>query len=159
MRAEPGLWEQYLVSIGEDPSRSRLTCESWHFCDNKEDADELALLALQGSKRATAGLYDAYIAEGEPLPRCGEHHIITDWDENPVCIIRFTNIEILPFKDVNETHAKIEGEGDRSLDYWVAAHQKAFGSDARELGIPFNEDSLVVFIHFDRVYPEDYSNR
>ena len=34
--------------------------------------------------------------------------VITDWDGNPRCVIRTTNIKIIPFKDITYDIAKLE---------------------------------------------------
>lgn len=149
------MWQRFLES---NPEAAGIEYESWHFCDNKQDADELARLARDGIKRATASMYASYEAEGEPIPQPNTHIVITDWDGRAVCIIRITDVEVLPFGNVSEEHARTEGEGDASLAYWRAAHIHAFGEEAQELGIELNEQTLVVFERFDCIFPRQ-SNR
>jgi uncharacterized protein YhfF len=149
------MWQRY---VELNPDAAGMEYESWHFCDNRKDADELARLALNGIKRATASMYASYEAEGEPVPVPAAHIVITDWDGNAVCIIRITDVEVLPFGKITEEHARTEGEGDKSLAYWRAAHMNAFGGEAQELGIELNDQTPVVFERFERVFPRQ-SNR
>jgi len=69
----------------------------------------LAELVKQGIKRATTGLYYLYEIEGDTLPELGDLSIITDWQGKAQCIIKTKKVTILPFKEVNEEFAKIEG--------------------------------------------------
>lgn len=147
------MWETYLYSIGENPEDTKLTYDSWYFCDNEKDANELIELVLEGTKRATASLHMLYEIEDEKVPSVGGLNILTDWDGTAKCIIRDKKVSILPFRDITEEHARIEGEGDKSLDYWRRAHISAFGRDTDSLEIDFSEDLLVVFEEFEVVYP------
>lgn len=43
-------------------------------------------------------------------------------------------------------------EGDRTLEYWREVHTSFFSNECVELGIPFEEDALVVCEEFEVVY-------
>lgn len=143
------MWEKYRreAGISEDTPY-----EAWHFCNNEKDANELAELTKKGIKRGTAGMLKSYEADNEPIPKVGNFIVITDWKENGVCIIQVEKVEILPFGEITEEHARIEGEGDKSLKYWGEGHRKFFSQEAEELGIEFNEEIEVVFETFKVVY-------
>jgi uncharacterized protein YhfF len=143
------MWEEYTSLTGKD---RHTPYQSLHFCNNKTDANELAELTRSGIKKATASLYQCYALENEPLPEVGDLIVITNWDKEAACIIEIEKIEILPFKDINEEHARIEGEGDQSLDFWRSGHMEFFTQDAKSLGIEFNETMDVVFQTFKVVY-------
>lgn len=145
------MWKKYQEE--RDLSLPDDAYEAWHFSSREKEANELAELTRRGIKRATAGLVKSYEAEGEPLPSVGEHHIITDWDGNAVCVIRIQTIELFPFNEVTERHARIEGEGGGSLDYWVEGHRTFFKMDAESLGFTFEETDEVAFLIFEVVYP------
>ena len=146
------MWQAYMDSIGEDIQTTEKSYTAWHFCNNEEDADELAELVLKGIKRATASLHKLYEYENEAVPQVGNHSIITAWDGSAKCIIRTKNIDIVPFKDVSEEFAATEGEGDGSLEYWKKGHWKFFTEEAKELGLEYDEDMLVVCEEFEVVY-------
>lgn len=147
------MWNDYLESIGENPESTKLNYESWHFCSNEKDANELVELVLEGPKRGTASLHKLYELENERVPSVGVHSVLTDWEGIAKCIIKDVNVTILPFRDFSEELARIEGEGDKSLEYWRSAHLNVFRADAEEYGFEFNEDLLVVFEQFEVVYP------
>ena len=88
--------------------------------------DKLAQLTLQGTKTATASSYPVYMAENEPVPAVGDYSIILDSQDQAVCIIQTTQIDIVPFHQVDEEQAYLEGEGDRTLTYWRDVHRTFF---------------------------------
>lgn len=146
------MWENYLISIGDDIDNTNKKYISWHFCDNEEDANSLAELVKQGIKRATTGLYYLYEIEGEILPQVGELSVIIDWQGKAQCVIETKEVSLIPFKEVTEEFAKIEGEGDKSLKYWRDVHINAFNRHLKEFNKEFQEDMLVVCEEFETVY-------
>lgn len=145
------MWDNYLESIGENTSSTNKKYTAWHFCDNEQDANELAELVLQGTKRATASLYLSYNNE-EELPKVGDLSIIINWDGVAQCIIKTTNIDIVPYKNVTEEFAATEGEGDKSLDYWRRAHWSYFSREMKEIGKEPTDDMLVLCEKFEVVF-------
>lgn len=145
------MWEKYTSLSGKD---IQTPYQSWHFCNNEADANELAALTKSGTKRATASLHQCYALENEPVPKVGDLIIITYWNNEAACIIEVEKVEILPFKDIREEHAKIEGEGDQSLEYWRQGHIEFFTQDAKSFGMEFHEEMDVVFETFKVVYPQ-----
>ena len=86
------------------------------------------------------------------LPEAGQFNVITDWSGKAQCITRTKKITILPFREVGEDLAFIEGEGDKSLDYWRKAHISFFTRELEKLNMEFSEDMLVVFEEFEVFY-------
>ena len=146
------MWEDYLNSIGESIVNTDKSYTSWYFCDNEESARDLAKLVIEGTKRGTTSLYDLYKIENEALPAVDSFSVVTDWHGVAQCIIRTKKVTILPFQDVNDELAAIEGEGDRSLGYWREVHIDCFTRELKGYGRSFSEDMLVVFEEFEVVY-------
>ena len=146
------IWEDYLISIGESIAMTNKSYTSWYFCDNEKDADELAELVKEGVKRGTTSLNYWYELENEELPMAGNHSVITNWSGVAWCITRTKKVTVLPFKDVTEELAKIEGEGDKSLMYWQKVHIDFFTRELKEQAIKFSQNMLVVFEEFEVVY-------
>ncbi len=146
------IWKNYLMSISDDVVNTNKKYTFWHFCDNEESANNLAELVRQGTKRATTGLHYFYEIEGEALPKIGDLSIIIDWQGIAQCIIETKKVILLPFNEVTEELAEIEGEGDKSLKYWREAHINSFNRDLNEHNIEFSVDMLVVFEEFEMVY-------
>jgi len=128
------LWQAYLHTCRETPESTAKTCTAWHFCNNEQDADELAALVRQGRKRATASCGWVYELEEQPLPKVGDHSVILDWRGRAQCVIQTTRIDTIPFEEVPEDFARAEGEGDLSLEYWRRGHWTFFSLELRALG-------------------------
>ena len=125
--------------------------EAWAFGgdDTPDLATELGLLVRDGPKRATTSRLDSYEVDDEPLPKVGAYSVILDGAGQPVCIIRTTQVDTKPFGEVDEEFAWVEGEGDRSLAHWRAAHIRFFADE----GTPISDDDLVVLERFELVWP------
>ena len=125
------------------------TYEAWAFGDEPET---LAKLVLEGRKTATASVYDLYLYDNDPIPKAGEYSIITDENNKAVCVIRNTEVTVVPFRDVDEEQARREGEGDLSLDYWRDVHEKCFSQWLEEAGMKFSWDTKIVLEKFEVVF-------
>lgn len=139
------LWADYvLATSGSGPYTA------WGFADDghPELMTKLGLLVRDGPKRATAGREDDF-NDAEPIPSPGDHHVILDGQGHPICIIRTRSVEIRPFGQVDAQFAWDEGEGDRTLEWWRAAHIRYFAS----VGTPIDDDTRVVLERFAKVWP------
>ena len=116
------------------------------------DADQLAHLVVTGKKTATASAYPLYESEGEPLPEEGEYSVILDSRDEAVCIIRTTKVSVTPFDQVSEKHAFLEGEGNRTLDYWKSVHQDFFTEELQSAGMTFSPAAELVCEEFEVIY-------
>ena len=111
--------------------------KTWQFAI---DNDKLIELVLSGKKTATTSNYDE-----NDLPVIGKKSIIKFDNEKEACIVKTLDYKIMKFKEMTEDYAKLEGEGDLSLNYWRHVHYDFF-----KLYNPnFNEDTLVVFETFE----------
>ncbi|MBR6307889.1 MAG: ASCH domain-containing protein [Lachnospiraceae bacterium] len=145
------LWAEFCLKKNVDINTPY---EAYGFGDSDEMADELAELVAKGVKFATASSYDEYVAEDalDELPKPGDFSVILNAKEEAVCVIRNSDVQVYPFKEVPASHAYAEGEGDRSLAYWRKVHIEFFNECAEESGIPFTEDSKVVCETFSLEY-------
>ena len=146
------MWGKYLSTIGECVDDTSKTYESWYFCNNEKDANELAELVKKEKKKATASLYCLYEIENELIPKVGEYSIITNWDGIAQCILQITNIDIVPFKDVTEEFAAKEGEGNKTLSFWRKVHWNFFAQEMKKHNKELSEDMLVICEEFELVY-------
>lgn len=142
------LWNKFKSlnpSIGDE-------IDAWQF---GAEPDLLAKLVLDGTKTATASAYDLYELDEEELPQVGSYDIILDSNDEAICIIEITKVDIVPFKDVSADHAFKEGEGDKTLEWWRRAHIDFFKPYFEEFGLMFSEDSRIVLEEFQVVYPKE----
>jgi uncharacterized protein YhfF len=96
--------------------------ESFAFGDSPQLADELLALVLEGKKRATCWA----VAEGLKGAEIGKCMVARDGAGRPRAVLRTVELLQRRFDEVEEAFAFEEGEGDRSLAYWRAAHQRYF---------------------------------
>jgi uncharacterized protein len=141
-------WRAFCDATGVDVETP---FDAWAFGgrDTTELATELALLVRDGPKRATTGLLAEYEREGEPLPEIGAYGVILDGAGTPICVIRTTRVDTMPFGEVDDGFAWVEGEGDRSLAYWREAHIRFFAEE----GTTISDDDVVVLERFELVWP------
>jgi uncharacterized protein YhfF/RimJ/RimL family protein N-acetyltransferase len=121
------------------------------FGDSAAMADELADLVLAGTKRATAGVLDEH-DEDRPPPSVGDHAVVVRGDGTPVAVLRTTEVRTGPLSSVDDAFARDEGEGDRTRDWWVAAHRAFFRRLSDATGTSFGEDPELVFERFVVVF-------
>lgn len=142
-------WQEYCALHG-------VAVEGRHdvfaFGDNPATQDELAELVMTGPKRATAALVLEFEAVGDPLPVPGVHSIVLDGRGRPRCVIRTTQVEVRPFREVDPAFAWDEGEGDRMLASWIDDHRRYFTRACDRLGHRFDEDMPVVLERFELVW-------
>lgn len=146
--AIPEFWNEFKKSH-PDAGNQYL---AWAFGGSAQQADELAALVIDGTKTATASLYQLYRWTNEPVPKAGDYNIILDGCQSPVCVIRTTKITVVPFADVTPEHAKLEGEGDLSLDYWREVHWKFFTEEAEAANHHFFETDPIVCEEFELLW-------
>ncbi len=96
--------------------------ESFAFGDSPALADELLALVLEGKKRATCWA----VAEGMKGAELGKCMVALDGSGRPRAVLRTLELTKRRFDQVDASLAFDEGEGDRSLDDWRAAHQRYF---------------------------------
>jgi len=94
----------------------------WSFGDSPAMADRLLALVLTGAKTATC--WDA--RDGTPIPHVGARSVVLDGAGNPRVVVETVEIEQRRFDRVDAAIAADEGEGDRSLAFWRAAHRDYF---------------------------------
>jgi uncharacterized protein YhfF len=147
-------WQQYLASLprGEDPPARYV--EAFSFGFTPEDASEIAELVLDGAKTATGSVLWSYEADGKPLPRRGDHWVVNDGEGQPVCILRTTDVSILPFDEVPESYAREGGEADRTLATWRPIYWRYIVSECRRIGREPHEAAPLVMERFVVVYRE-----
>ena len=127
--------------------------EAWAFCGGGEGAGELAELARTGRKTATSSTLLSFRQENAPLPREGSLSVILYANGEAACVLRDTQVKVVPFNEVSAEHAFREGEGSRTLEEWRKIHRRAFTPYYKAAGLPFDEMGLCVLEEFERIYP------
>ncbi|CEG26474.1 ASCH domain-containing protein [Bacillus sp. B-jedd] len=138
-------WNEYWETKQEEAPKS---VSAWQFGD---DADYLAQLVIDGIKTATCSGFIFYELENERLPAVDDYSIILNSRDEPVGMIKITDVKKMPMNEVPEDFAIAEGEGDRTYQYWKDAHTRFFTQELGKLGLEFSEDMLLVCERFELV--------
>ncbi len=141
-------WKKYKEATGDKTEKYG----AYYFCNNENDAKELAELVVSGKKRATASCAWVFEYESEPIPKEGDICVITDFYGEPKCVVKTTRVDVVPFNEVTAGFAATEGEGDLSLEFWREAHKRFFTMECEEMGREFSEEMPVVCEQFKVVY-------
>jgi uncharacterized protein YhfF/GNAT superfamily N-acetyltransferase len=127
----------------------------WGFAFPGRIRNELTALALTGVKTATAGLLVEYELEVAELPRPGERQLLLDSAEEPVAIVETTSCRVTRLADVDDDHARDEGEGYANAAEFRAAHERFWSgylddlrARARRPDLVLDDDTPVVLERF-----------
>lgn len=123
-----------------------------HFCDNEKDADTCADLVCKDIKRATSHSLLGMQYRQETLPKIGDFSVVTDWAGKAKCVIRTTSVKLVPYFAIHAEHARLEGEGDKSLEHWQKSHWDYYTRELSEFNRTPRESMIVVFERFEKVF-------
>lgn len=144
------IWKEFLSKHTEYASQE--IPKAGYFGDNEKDADTLATLVSKDIKRATSHSLLGLQLRKETMPKIGDFFIVTDWKGKAKSIVRTASVKLVPYFSIHSEHARLEGEGDKSLAYWKKVHWDYY---TRELE-PFNrlprESMIIVFERFELLY-------
>ncbi len=123
-----------------------------HFCDNEKDANTCVKLVCKDVKRATSHSLLGLQLRKEEIPKIGDFAVVTDWSGKAKCIIRTTSVKLVPFFAIRADHARLEGEGDKSLEHWKKIHWDYYTRELAEFKKTPRESMIVVFEEFEKVF-------
>ncbi len=150
------MWAEYRAATPGLPPEDDPVVE--RFGDSPELADELLAYVLGGTKRATAGLVAEYVADGDRLPRVGDHWVVCDGAGAPRVVLRTIELRVGPLSSVDAQFAWDEGEGDRTLESWLDGHRRFFRRSCERIGRPFSDELEVCFERFRVVWPPEHAD-
>jgi uncharacterized protein YhfF len=145
-------WQKFQDSLPEGSTYRGRSYEAAGWGDSPEMADELGRLIAAGSKTATCSAVWEWQAEGNPWPEPGFITIVLDGRGQPLCIVENIEVTVKLYHEVDASFAFDEGEGDRSLAYWRAAHRVFFSRGLAKIGRQFSEDMPLVCERFKLIH-------
>lgn len=144
------LWDNFLNANPEFASEKMPP--SGYFGDNEKDASTLAKLVDKGIKRATSHSLLGLQLRDEKRPKIGDFFIVTDLEGKARCIVRTTSVKLMPYFSVHAEHARLEGEGDKSLEYWKKTHWEYYTRTLAKYNRRPLESMIIVFERFEKVF-------
>lgn len=149
-KSVPALWFSF-VADNIEHSHTPMP-ESFCLGINKEHADTCAMLITASLKTASSGALASYLHYQVPMPVADDLAIITNWAGEAQCIIRTTEVDVIPFNEISDDYAVKEGEGDQSLGHWKKTHWDFFSTDLAAFGELPEEDMMVICEEFEVIY-------
>ena len=143
-------WNEFQEQNPEYKDRNQP--QSFYFGDDEKVADDCAELVVKGIKKATSPSVWWFEKNDEKFPEPGDLAIVTNWKGEPKGIIKTIKVEIIKFKDITPEYAFIEGEGDRSLEYWKKVHWEYYSNEMKEFGESPNDEMDIVCEYFERIW-------
>jgi len=147
-------WDQYLGSLPSRQEQPSRYVESFAFGFTPADAREIAQLVLNGTKTATGSMLWSYDADKKPLPIVEDLWIVIAGRDSPECIIKTTEVRIIPFDEVTADYAWEGGEEDRSLESWREIYWEYIERECQRIGLEPNIKAPLVMERFRVVYAE-----
>lgn len=144
------MWGDYLKNHLEDAFHD--PPKVYHFCDNQVDANECVNLVKKGVKKATSNSLLGLQYRNETLPKIGDYAVVTNWEREAQCIIETTKVRLKPFFSIDEAYARLEGEGDKSLDYWKNTHWDYYTRELEAFGRVPRDSMIIVCQEFEKVF-------
>lgn len=144
------MWGDYLDKHLEDAFHE--APKTIHFFDNEKDANECVKLVKNGIKKAISHSLIGIQCRNERLPKIGDFTVITDWNGKAQCIVRTTKVQLKPFFSIDEEYAKIEGEGDKSLNHWKYFYWYYYTRELEALNRVPSKSMIVVCQEFEKVF-------
>lgn len=145
-------WQEFLSTLLPESPAHAATYTAEGFGDSPEMADELGALITAGIKTATCSALWEWQVEGEQLPQPGQFSIVLDGQGHPLAVIETIQVQVQAFNQVDADFAYEEGEGDRSFEYWRAAHWRFFSRSLPKIRKQVVEDMPLVCERFRLCY-------
>lgn len=147
-------WRQFLDSLSAGQPRPDGYVEAFFFGMMPDRAPEITRLVLDGVKTATGSVLWSLEAKGKPIPRRGDYWIVTNGGDDPACIIRTVDSQVIPFDEVGEEYARWGGEGDRTLASWRSMYWSYILSECKSINRVPDSKTPLVMERFEVVYSE-----
>lgn len=144
------LWKRFIESNSKYTKQTKP--KSGYFGDNEKDANQLAELVQKDIKKATSHSLLGLQFRKEVLPKLNDIFIVTDWKGDAKCIVKTTSVKLIPFFGIHAEHARLEGEGDKSLEYWKQVHWDYYKRELNPFDRKPRESMIVVFERFEKIF-------
>jgi uncharacterized protein YhfF/ribosomal protein S18 acetylase RimI-like enzyme len=144
-------WNRF-IEKNEEYKESKYEVWSFGYTDNL--ASKLLGYVKEGKKTGTSSALEMFEIN-EKIPEEDDISIITNGNGLPGCIIKTIEIRKKKFNEIKEEEARLEGEGDLSLEYWRNVHEHFFRSEYEEKGKKFLNEIPVIFERFEVIYDEE----
>lgn len=141
-------WKKF---IELNPEFKDCKYDVWSFGGNNYQSNYLLYQVLEKIKTATCSALELY-EEGEKRPEQNDISIITYGNGLPGCIIKYKEITYKRFSEISEHEARLEGEGDLTLDSWQRSHEDFFTYEYSLIKKEFTNNIPLIFEVFEVIW-------
>jgi len=135
-------WKDYLKKTNQNPEETIFSGELF-FEDRGVTGQEQLSLVLSGAKTAMFRPYESYEINLEPLPISGEVYVVLNSNDEPVCIIELTDVNVIPFNEIPWGLAQKDGENENLTD-WKDKMSEQIQEEADICGFSFTDETKIV---------------
>lgn len=143
-------WSSYLKNTNRTEEESVFSGELFFEDTGVTGITQLSLV-LSGAKTAMFRPYESYEINMEPVPLQDEVYVVIDSNNEPVCAIELTDVNVIPFNDIPWSLAQKDGENE-NLSEWQDKMKEQFQDEADICGFNFNGDTKIVCEIFRVIY-------
>lgn len=143
---EKECWENFIKKSGLD-GQAKYAGSFGFEARGFAGTERLAAL-LAGKKTAAFFSYATFAVDNEELPVSGEYYIVLDANNEALCVIKTTAVQILPYNQVAWEMAAREGE-DSSLEEWRERTRENLEDEGAVVGFEFAPDIKLVYVEFE----------
>ena len=144
---ESVLWQKYIAAHPENKKRRYL---AWHYGTDKQTADRWARFVRDGRIQGAAYCAWAFEFDHTQEPKTDDYSVILDWDGNAVCIVKTVRVETVPFDQVTDGLARLEGS--RNTLEWREEKGAQYKAICARIGLEFSESLPVLFERYEVVF-------
>ena len=142
-------WEKFLKEKGLDQEAKYAGV--FGFEAKGFGGTERTAAILAGKKTAAFFSYASFAIDNEIFPVTDEHYIVLGAAGSPLCVIKTTGVQILPYDQVTWEMAAKEGE-DSSIEEWREKTRENLEEEGQIVGFEFSPDIKLVYMEFELVY-------
>ncbi len=86
------------------------------------------------------------------FPKLESQYVVTNWNGYAKALIETIKIEQIVYNHITPEFAVVEGEGDKSLEYWKRVHEVYYKREMEPHGYKFDENMILVCEYFKTIY-------
>jgi uncharacterized protein YhfF len=148
------MWGEYLKSNPNDAYEEIPDADFFH--TNKEDANRLGELVVNGKKKASSSLFSLYEKYNVEVPKVGKKQIVTNFEGKALAIIATIKVDTIPFNQITAAYAALDmGTNTEPLKKWKKAHWDFFESFLKESEETPSEDMLILCESIEIIWPKN----
>ena len=147
-------WNAFIKSSSCPLNANELFQASYQIGSSDTDANNGLELILSGEKTATSSLLWSFEKVGEPIPKVGDLCVIKDGENNPVCVVQTTWVELKEFGDLDLDFVKDYSETNGTLVDWYRIFREFYKDECLTMNKTLTDKTPLVCERFNILYSQ-----